>query len=116
MGITDDWYVELFAEGIVAMWKVYKELDSGTGDIGTYINFQIRFRLLDLMRKKVRTEETEEKVLAESKVQLENDNRHGASGKSLVVETNIVLEDHEFWEEVKDDLPISSDSPLNMMQ
>lgn len=101
LGITGDWYDEFYAEGIFAMWKAYQKYEYDKGDIGTFVNFQIRFRLIDLMRKKLRTEESEAKVIEEGKLQLDNGNRHRGTGKPLVDDTDIVLENHEFWEEVK---------------
>lgn len=47
-------YEEFYAEGIVALWHAYKHYKPGKGNIGTFLNYQIRFRLIDLIRKKAR--------------------------------------------------------------
>ncbi|NLJ19250.1 MAG: hypothetical protein GX355_10375 [Globicatella sulfidifaciens] len=36
------------------MWDAYREFDEARGNLGTFVNYKIRFRLIDLLRKKLR--------------------------------------------------------------
>lgn len=52
LGISHNWYDDFYAEGILALWDAYKEFDEAKGNLGTFVNYKIRFRLIDLLRKK----------------------------------------------------------------
>lgn len=67
LGISDDWYEDFYSEGILALWRAYEEYDEVKGDIGTFINFRIRYRLLDLLRKKIREQEKKRKSFMKNK-------------------------------------------------
>ncbi|MEI3606586.1 sigma-70 family RNA polymerase sigma factor [Pseudogracilibacillus sp. SE30717A] len=104
LGITGEWYEEFYTEGIVALWQAYKEFDEEKGKIGTFLNYRIRFRLIDLVRKKSREQEVLEDLKKEKSIQLSDGNRHKGSGMPLVKVSGIVLEDHAFWEEIRSKL------------
>src|SRR5699024_4286512 len=70
-------------------------------NLGTFINYKIRFRLIDLLRKKLRRQEVMKEAIEETRVSLESGNRHRASGRTLINPTGIVLEDDTFWREVR---------------
>lgn len=101
LGISKAWYDDFYAEGIVALWDAYREFDKARGDLGTFINYKVRFRLIDLLRKKLRRQEVMEKMVEEARVSLESGNRHRASGRVLVDPTGIVVEDDSFWRKVR---------------
>ena len=101
LGITGEWYEEFYTEGIVALWKAYKEFDASKGQIGTFLNYRIRFRLVDLLRKKLREQEVLEDITHEESIRLDDGNRHRGSGMPVVNGRGIVLEDQDFWEEVR---------------
>src|SRR5690625_6500088 len=62
LGIFGSWYDEFFSEGVIALWQAYKDFDESKGaDVGTFINYRIRFRLVDLLRKKLRDQEVVER-------------------------------------------------------
>src|SRR5690625_2432250 len=84
LGITGEWYEEFYTEGIVALWKAYKEIDASKGQIGTFLNYRIRFRLVDLLRKKLREQEVLEDITHEESIRLDDGNRHRGSGMPVV--------------------------------
>lgn len=62
------------------------------GNIGTFCNYQIRYRLLDLLRKKFREQEDMEHVMREKKRVLDQGNRHQATQMPLPNVDGFVLE------------------------
>src|SRR5690625_3771608 len=54
LGIKGDMYEEFYAEGVVALWQAYRSYDACRGKLGTFLNYRIRYRLLNLLRKKSR--------------------------------------------------------------
>lgn len=104
LGISEDLHEEFYAEGIVALWQAYKNFDETKGNIGTYLNFQIRFRLIDLLRKRIRQEEITEKAVNEEIVQIDDGNRHRASTIPLIGKKDIPLANSAFWKEVRSHL------------
>lgn len=101
LGVSGDLYEELYAEGIVALWKAYESFDEQKGNIGTYLNYQIRYRLLDVLRKKSRQNELKEEAEGEEKVRLDDGNRHGTSGLPLIRPDGVPLSRDAFWIEVR---------------
>ncbi len=69
-------YEEFYAEGIVALWHAYKHYKPEKGKIGTFLNYQIRFRLIDLIRKNARDQEVVESARHEEIVQIDDGNRY----------------------------------------
>ena len=104
LGISADWHEQFFQEGIIALWNAYHQYDKTKGEFGTYLNYTIRYRLLDLLRKKMRTQNKDEKLVEEGKTDLDDGNRHRATEKPLVANKGIELEDTTFWDTVKDEL------------
>lgn len=104
--VTDDWYGEFYSEGIVALWQAYRRYEPERGSVGTFLNYQIRFRLLDLLRKKLRDRERLEKVLEEEMSQLGDGNLRQDSGvrRLLVRAEEIPLANDLFWEVVWNEL------------
>src|SRR5690625_6453908 len=84
LGISSSWYDDFYSEGIVALWDAYREFDEARGNLGTFINYKIRFRLIDLLRKRLRRQEKMEESMHHMRVLLESGNRHRASGLPLV--------------------------------
>lgn len=39
------------------LWDAYRDFDEVRGNLGTFINYKIRFRLIELLRKKLRCQE-----------------------------------------------------------
>ena len=101
LGITGDWYDDFYAEGLTAIWYAYKNFDPEKGELGTYVNYLIRLRLIDLLRKTIKTQEADEKYIEEGKKRLLNGNYHRATGKPIVDVIGIDVKDDAFWNEVR---------------
>lgn len=101
LGIRNEWYEEFYSEGILALWKAYQEYDEVKGDIGTFINYRIRYCLIYLLRKKIRQQEQEEKIIYEETVRQVNGNTKRSTGIPLVDAKGIEVKDSAFWEEVR---------------
>ena len=99
--IPRDLYDEFYAEGILALWQAYKRYDAEKGEIGTFINYQIRFRLIDLIRKRTREQEVLEAAVQEGIIQIDDGNRQSETGLPIVNKCGITLENEAFWEEVR---------------
>ncbi|WP_077601540.1 RNA polymerase sigma factor [Oceanobacillus sojae] len=44
---------DYFQEGLVAMWRAYENYNPDKGPLATYMNFQIRNRLVDVLRQSI---------------------------------------------------------------
>ena len=106
LGIRGPLYEEFYAEGIFALWQAYRTYDESKGDIGTYLNYQIRFRLLDLIRNSKRKETLMKEAALEQVRLMDDGNRHGTMGARLINRQGIVIENDAFWQEVKKHLTI----------
>lgn len=62
--IPHNLYDEFYTEGIVALWQAYRDVNQAKGNVGTFLNYRIRYRLIDLIRKKQREAELDEKILS----------------------------------------------------
>src|SRR5690625_4538426 len=80
LGISGSWYDDFYSEGIVALWNAYQEYDETRGNLGTFVNYKIRFRLIDLLRKKLRRIEIMEEAIEKEMLSYGSGNRHRASG------------------------------------
>lgn len=106
LGISQELYDEFYSEGIIALWKAYREYDPRKGgEFGTYLNYQIRFHLIDVLRKKIRYQEVVEEAVRERMNEIDNGNRHRATGVPIVNNSEIAVEnDEEFWQEIRSHL------------
>src|SRR5699024_7089864 len=80
---THAWYDDFYSEGIVALWQAYKNYETGKGNLRTFLNYQIRFRLIDLQRKKIREQEVAERAEKEEKRNIDTGNRCRITNKIL---------------------------------
>src|SRR5690625_1710149 len=101
LGVSEELYADFYSEGIVALWQAYKRYKPERGNIGTFLNYQIRFRLIDLLRKRIRQQEITEKAIQEKETQIDDGNRHRTSSMPLIDPTGIPLACDSFWEEVR---------------
>lgn len=101
LGISGEWYHDFYAEGLVAMWQAFREYEAGQGNMGTFVNYRIRFRLIDLLRKKLKAEERQVAVSEASQLQLSDGNLHKGSGLPVLDVRGIELADPLFWEAVR---------------
>lgn len=101
LGIHGESYADFYAEGVLALWKTFQTYEAGRSEIGTYLNYQIRYRLIDLLRKRIRDQEVTDEAVQEEVKLLDNGNRHRASGMPVMHGSGIVLKEPAFWKEIK---------------
>lgn len=92
---------EFYMEGLYALWIAYKNYRPEKGSMDTYFNYMIRFRLIDLIRKKTRQKEKEELYAEQQMIHETSGNRHGDSKKPIVDAYGIELVDSAFWEKLR---------------
>src|SRR5699024_11602063 len=91
LGIPVNLHDEFYTEGIVALWKAYQEMDASKGKPGTFLNYRIRFRLIDLIRRKKREEANEEAFMQHSNTEMTNGARNRHSNTPLVKNPDITI-------------------------
>jgi len=101
LGISHNWYDDFYAEGILALWDAYKEFDEAKGNLGTFVNYKIRFRLIDLLRKKIRRQEAMEEAMEQARTEQQTGNYHRGTGRPLIDPAGIEVEDDSFWKKVR---------------
>lgn len=109
LNIPKELHEEFYTEGIVALWQAYQAFDASKGNVGTFINYRIRFRLIDLLRKKARRQEQEKQAIQQHKRLLTNGNHNRQSSFPLIDPTvdyiDIPCEQHqEFWNFIRSQL------------
>lgn len=101
LNISKNDYDEFYAEGLLALWQAYQNFEPSRGKIGTYLNYRIRYRLIDLLREKSRIEERTEQILQASKIRLNDGHRHKTAKVPLVDPKGLPLSTDDFWQEVR---------------
>lgn len=96
LGIHDP-HNEFYTEGIYAMWNAYKKYQPIKGPMGTYFNYQIRYRLIDMLRRKTTELNNADNVIEQQKADLDNGNHHSAYKYPVVDTTGISIHDKTFW-------------------
>src|SRR5699024_8225269 len=104
LGIPVNLHDEFYIVVIVALWKAYQELDASEGHPGTFLKYRIRFRLIDLLRKKKRDEEKEEAFMQNSNTELTNAARHRHSNTPLVEIPDIPVSYAALWHNIHQQL------------
>lgn len=94
-------YEEFYSVGLVALWNGYENFKPGKGNIGTYLNYQIRFRLIDHLRKSVRDDEKVEMYRQHALTELFDGNHFRKDRLPLISSTGLPLSNEPFWEEVR---------------
>jgi len=80
---------------------IYKSFDPTKGNLGTYVNFRIRYRLIDLLRKIARESEQTEQMIQEKITEIDGGNRYGLSKFPLINRQGLPVSNEPFWQEVK---------------
>lgn len=104
LNIPRDLHPDYYAEGMIALWQAYKNYDPKQGNLGTYLNYCIRFRLIDLLRKNIQQQEQTDKYVEQTKTLLDDGNRYGTNKRPVILASDIPLSNEPFWEEVKSHL------------
>jgi len=102
--IPHNLYDEFYTEGIVALWSAYQDVDQAKGNIGTFLNYRIRYRLIDLIRKKQREADQAETFLQHSITEMTNGCRHRDSNTPLMNLPTISFTDDSLWQAIKQQL------------
>lgn len=98
-----DPHQEYFQEGLVALWKAYENYQPDKGPMSTYFNYQIRNRLIDLIRKKSRTEKVKTKFIHYQKHHMETGNRRRRLEHSYPIMrgSHDILTDEQLWNDLQ---------------
>ncbi|WLV24362.1 sigma-70 family RNA polymerase sigma factor [Aciduricibacillus chroicocephali] len=103
MNIRDP-HSDFFQEGLCALWNAYDSYKPEKGTMGTYFNFMIRNRLIDLVRKETRVRKNDGETVSATSVLLTDGNHQklGGLSASLPGKTqDIVLHDPTLWQKLK---------------
>lgn len=90
-----------YSEGVLALWKAYQTFDSAKGNVGTYLNYQIRHRMIDLQRTTIRDQEVVALANKEMETEISSGNRCKRTDQLLPYYEDIKVPDSAFWEEVR---------------
>src|SRR5699024_8829069 len=94
---------EYFQEGLVALWKAYETYQPDQGPMSTYFNYQIRNRLIDLIRKQSRAEKIKAKLITHHTLHMENGNsrRHQENHYQIINRTHHETTEKELWQHLQ---------------
>lgn len=90
-----------YSEGLLALWNAYQHYDPPKGNLGTYLNYQIRYRLIDLQRKQIRDQEVVALASQDKQTELSSGNWCKRSNQLLIDYVDIDIPDDAFWDEVR---------------
>ena len=96
LGIQDTHH-EFYTEGIYAMWNAHKKYEPTKGPMGTYFNYHIRYRLLDMLRRKTTELNKADRITQLKQSEIDHGNKHTTSKQPLVHKTEITPNDTTFW-------------------
>lgn len=98
LGIRDP-NQEFYAEGLYTMWLAYQKYNPNKGPLGTYFNYTIRNRLIDMLRKETREQEKKAYVEEKEKQRMDGaaEEQKCATGKTPGSDVEV----SEMWQEVK---------------
>ena len=96
LGIQDTHH-EFYTEGIYAMWNAHKKYEPTKGPMGTYFNYHIRYRLLDMLRRKTTELNKADRITQLKQSEIDHGHKHTTSKQPLVHKTEITPSDTTFW-------------------
>lgn len=98
LGIRDP-NQEFYSEGLYTMWLAYQKYNPNKGPLGTYFNYTIRNRLIDMLRKETREQEKKAYVEEKEKQRMDGaaEEQKCAAGKTPGSDVEV----REMWQEVK---------------
>jgi len=91
---------EFYSEGLYAMWMAYKKYEPNKGPLSTYFNYNIRYRLMDLIRKKVRDKEKMQDLMEKEITAHTHGNRSSSSNAPFIDTSGVSVEDEKLCEDV----------------
>ncbi|WP_226376825.1 sigma-70 family RNA polymerase sigma factor [Oceanobacillus halotolerans] len=94
---------EFYQEGLYALWKAYETYEPTKGPMATYFNYTIRNQLIDMIRKRNREGENQEKIVLEHKTQTTDGNHIRKEGSAVDLQhmSDILLDDTELWQNLQ---------------
>jgi|SRR5699024_1793559 len=101
LNIPPRFYDEFYSEGLVALWNGYGNFKPGKGNIGTFLNYQIRFRLIDHLRKRVRYDEKVDMYKQHALTEMFDGNHFRKDRLPLISSAGLPLSNEPFWEEIR---------------
>src|SRR5699024_784859 len=104
LGIHGSWYSEFYTEGVFALWQAYRDFDPVQGKLGTYVNYRIRYRLIDLIRKKEREQTREQAYQVQQKIDHTDGNYQRHENISLVPLPPLKIKDTGIWHDIRSQL------------
>src|SRR5699024_9966614 len=97
-----DPYNEFYVEGIHAMWNAYKTFQPEKGTLSTYLNYMMRYRLIDLLEKKTREKKKLECIFKEESIKYDDGNRMRTTKLPVIESVGLrVKEEHSLWQGVR---------------
>lgn len=104
LGISRSWYSEFYTEGIFALWQAYRDFDPKLGGISTYLNYCIRYRLIDLIRKKEREQVRDNMYEEQQKINQTNGTYYSQRKTPMPSLPSLKVKDTSFWHDIRTQL------------
>lgn len=92
---------EFYAEGMYAMWLAYEQYDETKGPLSTFLNYKIRFAMIDLIRKKEREREKTEQIIDQQITTIHTGNRKRHHDQLLLPDEQIQVKDKSLWVDLR---------------
>lgn len=102
--IQKEHYDDFYAEGMIALWKGLEDYDESRGEIGTFLNHRIRFRLIDLQRKNILDIQKNNEAMDIHKHEKDPGNTVGTTNQMLICIKGVQLKDEHFWSDLQNRL------------
>lgn len=101
-----DPHQDFFQEGLCALWNAYEKYEPDKGPMATYFNYTIRNRLIDRIRKEVRIDKNNHRVVQEKQRELNNGNhvRRTELMYPILNHVNLPIDDYKLWDKLKNEL------------
>jgi len=100
---NDDFY----AEGVIVLWKGPEDYDASQGEIGTFLNYRIRYRLIDYQRRIIRHMEKDTEAMKRQRIRIDTGNAVGTTNQTLLCIKGVQLEDEGFWRDIRSQLTLN---------
>lgn len=99
-----DHHHEFYQEGLIGMWKAYEKYEPNKGPLGTYFNFMIRNRLIDLIRKENRRMEREVLASKDEEAAFDTEIFHKANNAALTESSldEYFKQNSDLWKYIKE--------------
>jgi len=101
-----DPHSDFYQEGLYALWNAYNSYKPEKGPMGTYFNFIIRNRLIDLIRKEVRLQENDKEVVSATSALMTDGNQLRSNDTPAVLPQKIEfpIKDERLWQLLEEHL------------